>query len=61
MSRDFHFLVPGIVNLFCYEIYMYNSEYESCFSHLSLHPEDSVLYVGLVYYAIFLLQFSIRR
>jgi len=31
---------------------MYNSGYESCFSHLSLHPEDSVLYVGLVYYAI---------
>ena len=30
---------------------MYNSEYESCFSHLSLHPKDSVLYVGLVYYA----------
>lgn len=31
---------------------MYNSEYESCFSRLSLHPDDSVVYVGLVYYAI---------
>ena len=30
---------------------MYSSEYESCFSRLSLHPDDSVLYVGLVYYA----------
>lgn len=24
----------------------------SCFSRLSLHPDDSVLYVRLVYYAI---------